>query len=292
MIPGSTSTLPRRSPRRFRDAACSARSTPAAADVLAAAGPARRRTASAAAGAPSPMSPAIERVLQRIESRRSLFRHGVPPSVWVRQRTPAAVIDSVDPRSVPRRGGNRARRRRRHTWRITRSRRNHVEPLEAGDRRGGQRRRRRVGRDRAGDVGERAGRRDARHDDDGADGSGCGPGAADAERTITVSGHGTVSVVPDTADLMAGVQAQAATATEALDTVGTKSQALIDHAEGHGHRRRGHPDGRSQPVPDLRQRRPEHHRLPGVDQRDGDDRRRDQGRRRRRRAEDASSARS
>ena len=52
-------------------------------------------------------------------------------------------------------------------------------------------------------------------------------GAADAERTITVSGHGTVSVVPDTADLMAGVQAQAATATEALDTVGTKSQALI-----------------------------------------------------------------
>ena len=37
-----------------------------------------------------------------------------------------------------------------------------------------------------------------------------------------------MSVVPDTADLMAGVQAQAATATEALDTVGTKSQALID----------------------------------------------------------------
>ena len=56
---------------------------------------------------------------------------------------------------------------------------------------------------------------------------GAEPGAADAERTITVSGHGTVSVVPDTADLMAGVQAQAATATEALDTVGTKSQALI-----------------------------------------------------------------
>jgi uncharacterized protein YggE len=46
-------------------------------------------------------------------------------------------------------------------------------------------------------------------------------------RTVTVSGHGTVSVTPDTADLMAGVQANAPTATEALDTVGTKSQALI-----------------------------------------------------------------
>ena len=52
-------------------------------------------------------------------------------------------------------------------------------------------------------------------------------GQASGERTVTVSGHGTVSVVPDTADLMAGVQAQAATATEALDTVGTKSQTLI-----------------------------------------------------------------
>ena len=62
------------------------------------------------------------------------------------------------------------------------------------------------------------------------------PGAApdSTERTITVNGHGTVSVVPDTADLMAGVQAQAATATEALDTVGTKSQALIDTLKGTG----------------------------------------------------------
>lgn len=62
------------------------------------------------------------------------------------------------------------------------------------------------------------------------------PGAApdSTQRTITVNGHGTVSVVPDTADLMAGVQAQAATATEALDTVGTKSQALIDTLKGTG----------------------------------------------------------
>jgi len=61
-----------------------------------------------------------------------------------------------------------------------------------------------------------------------------GDGTATGERTITVSGHGTVSVVPDTADLMTGVQAQAATATEALDTVGTKSQALIDTLKGTG----------------------------------------------------------
>jgi uncharacterized protein len=59
-------------------------------------------------------------------------------------------------------------------------------------------------------------------------------GEPSSTRTITVSGHGTVSVVPDTADLMAGVQAQAATATEALETVGTKSQALVDTLKGQG----------------------------------------------------------
>jgi uncharacterized protein YggE len=57
---------------------------------------------------------------------------------------------------------------------------------------------------------------------------------ATTSRTITVSGHGTVSVTPDTADLMTGVQATAPTATEALDTVGTKSQALIDTLKGTG----------------------------------------------------------
>ena len=61
-----------------------------------------------------------------------------------------------------------------------------------------------------------------------------GEDAASGTRTITVSGHGTVSVTPDTADLMAGVQAHAATATEALNTVGTKSQALIDTLKGTG----------------------------------------------------------
>ena len=45
----------------------------------------------------------------------------------------------------------------------------------------------------------------------------CPATATRGERTITVNGHGTVSVVPDTADLMAGVQAQDETATAALD---------------------------------------------------------------------------
>jgi len=53
-------------------------------------------------------------------------------------------------------------------------------------------------------------------------------------RTITVNGHGTVSVVPDTADLATGVQAQAATATEALETVGTSSQTLMATLQGVG----------------------------------------------------------
>ena len=64
-----------------------------------------------------------------------------------------------------------------------------------------------------------------------------------------MSGHGTVSVVPDVADISAGVQATADTAAEAMDTVGTKSQALVDTLKGLGHRRRGHPDVRAQPVP-------------------------------------------
>jgi uncharacterized protein YggE len=60
-------------------------------------------------------------------------------------------------------------------------------------------------------------------------------GDSDAgERTITVNGHGTVSVVPDTAHLSAGVQAQADTATAALDTVGSNSQDLIATLQGVG----------------------------------------------------------
>jgi hypothetical protein len=48
------------------------------------------------------------------------------------------------------------------------------------------------------------------------------------ERSITVSGHGTVEVTPDIANIGAGVQATAPTADEVMDTVGTKSQALVD----------------------------------------------------------------
>ncbi len=61
------------------------------------------------------------------------------------------------------------------------------------------------------------------------------PSDGDASaRTITVNGHGTVTVVPDTADLSTGVQATAETATAALETVGTNSQALVDTLQGVG----------------------------------------------------------
>jgi uncharacterized protein YggE len=52
------------------------------------------------------------------------------------------------------------------------------------------------------------------------------PGAA--TRTITVDGVGAVSGTPDTASLNLGVQVQAPTAAEALDTASSKSQALVD----------------------------------------------------------------
>jgi uncharacterized protein YggE len=53
-------------------------------------------------------------------------------------------------------------------------------------------------------------------------------------RTITVTGHGTVSVVPDTATLSAGVQATAETATAALDQVAQGSQDLLGTFTGLG----------------------------------------------------------
>lgn len=53
-------------------------------------------------------------------------------------------------------------------------------------------------------------------------------------RTITVNGHGTVTVVPDIAELSTGVQANADTATAALDAVGTGSQELIATLTGSG----------------------------------------------------------
>lgn len=61
-----------------------------------------------------------------------------------------------------------------------------------------------------------------------------GTGTATDVRTVSVSGHGTVSVVPDVADISAGVQTTADTAAEAMDTVGTKSQALVDTLKGLG----------------------------------------------------------
>jgi uncharacterized protein YggE len=46
-------------------------------------------------------------------------------------------------------------------------------------------------------------------------------------RTITVDGVGVVSGTPDTATVNLGVQVQAPTAAEALETASTKSQALV-----------------------------------------------------------------
>lgn len=60
------------------------------------------------------------------------------------------------------------------------------------------------------------------------------PGGSPGDGTITVNGHGTVSVVPDIADLSTGVQAQADTATAALETVGASSQRLVATLEGAG----------------------------------------------------------
>ena len=54
------------------------------------------------------------------------------------------------------------------------------------------------------------------------------------DRTITVSGTGKVSVVPDTATLSVGVQANASTATEALETMSAQSEKLMEALEGEG----------------------------------------------------------
>jgi uncharacterized protein YggE len=57
------------------------------------------------------------------------------------------------------------------------------------------------------------------------------PGVA---RTITVDGIGRVSGTPDTASLTLGVQVQAPTAAEALNTASAKAQTLIDTLTGAG----------------------------------------------------------
>lgn len=52
-------------------------------------------------------------------------------------------------------------------------------------------------------------------------------GAATRSRTITVVGTGEVKGTPDVADLSIGVQAQAGTAVDALNTVGDRAQKVI-----------------------------------------------------------------
>ena len=53
-------------------------------------------------------------------------------------------------------------------------------------------------------------------------------------RTITVSGEGSITVKPDTASISMGVQANAATATEALDQANRAATALIDALKATG----------------------------------------------------------
>jgi len=53
-------------------------------------------------------------------------------------------------------------------------------------------------------------------------------------RTIVVNGRGTVTVTPDIANLSLGVQTTAPTGTEALDTVGEQSTALVATLTGLG----------------------------------------------------------
>jgi uncharacterized protein YggE len=48
------------------------------------------------------------------------------------------------------------------------------------------------------------------------------------DRSITVTGHGTVKVTPDVADLWLGVQSTADTGEAAMSTIETKSQQLVN----------------------------------------------------------------
>jgi uncharacterized protein YggE len=48
------------------------------------------------------------------------------------------------------------------------------------------------------------------------------------DRSITVTGHGTVKVTPDVADLWLGVQTTADSGREAMATIGTKSDQLVN----------------------------------------------------------------
>lgn len=70
---------------------------------------------------------------------------------------------------------------------------------------------------------------DARPAQDGA-----GAGTAPETRTITVSGLGTATGTPDTADVWMGVQAEATTANAALDRANESAAALLEVLRGAG----------------------------------------------------------
>jgi uncharacterized protein len=57
---------------------------------------------------------------------------------------------------------------------------------------------------------------------------------AEMNRSITVTGHGTVEVTPDVADVWLGVQATAPSGDEVMTTVERRSNALVDTLKGAG----------------------------------------------------------
>jgi uncharacterized protein YggE len=63
---------------------------------------------------------------------------------------------------------------------------------------------------------------------------GAGTGTASETRTITVSGLGTATGIPDTADVWIGVQAEGATANAALDRANESAAALLEVLKGAG----------------------------------------------------------
>jgi uncharacterized protein len=58
--------------------------------------------------------------------------------------------------------------------------------------------------------------------------SACGTSAATANRSLTVTGNGTVSLTPDIAYLYLGVTTDNADITQAVDSNNTQTQALVD----------------------------------------------------------------
>ncbi len=89
------------------------------------------------------------------------------------------------------------------------------------------------------------------------------PGTALAARTITVSGTGTVTTVPNEADFTFGVSDTAATANAALGANASRMNAVIAALKGQGVAVGRHPDRRDLPVAEHEPDRDADHQLHG-----------------------------